>query len=282
MNCYLCKSEKNAKVKGSVRDMPNLQILKCQECGLVFLNSFDHIYDSFYEESKMLEDLTSVESWRRETESDDMRRFNSIRNEICNKDILDFGTGNGQFLKIASAIARSVVGVELDARASNFLNKEGIKCHRTLDDISRDEKFDIVFVFHVLEHLKDPIAFLIEIASKVRSGGKIILEVPNADDALISVYKSNAFSDFTYWSCHLMLFNDATLRKVIEFAGLKCKEIRQVQRYPLSNHLFWLANEKPGGHTKWEFMNDNILNESYTRILSNMKACDTIIAEISL
>ncbi len=36
--CYLCGSEKNHKRDRKVRDNPNLDILECESCGLVFLS----------------------------------------------------------------------------------------------------------------------------------------------------------------------------------------------------------------------------------------------------
>ena len=109
------------------------------------------------------------------------------------------------------------------------------------------EKWDIITMFHVLEHLPDPRKTLKELAGKLKPGGKVIVEVPNSKDALLTLYKSGPFSEFTYWSCHLFLFNAATLSAVAEQAGYRVEFIKHIQRYPVSNHLHWLAEGKPGG-----------------------------------
>ena len=53
MSCYLCKSDKFSKRTGSVRDNPDIDILECSDCGLVYLSSLEHIQDGHYEESGM-------------------------------------------------------------------------------------------------------------------------------------------------------------------------------------------------------------------------------------
>ena len=77
--------------------------------------------------------------------------------------------------------------------------------------------------------------------------GRMVIEVPSSEDVLLTLYDSEAFQRFTYWSQHLYLFNAETLRKLAEQAGLRIVSIQQYQRYPLSNHLYWLSQDKPGG-----------------------------------
>jgi len=51
-----------------VRDKPELEIFECASCGLVFLSSFDHIRDGFYESSEMHgEEMPDVQTWLKET-----------------------------------------------------------------------------------------------------------------------------------------------------------------------------------------------------------------------
>ena len=69
MNCYLCKATIFSARKGKVRDNPNLQILECNECGLVSLSDDAHISKVFYTNSGMhREELISIDTWLKETE----------------------------------------------------------------------------------------------------------------------------------------------------------------------------------------------------------------------
>jgi hypothetical protein len=134
----------------------------------------------------------------------------------------------------------------------------------------------------VLEHLPDPKATLTGLSGFLKKKGQIIIEVPSADDALLTLYKCEAFSHFTYWSCHLFLFNSRTLKKLADQARLRINYIKQVQRYPLSNHLFWLVQGKPGGHEKWSFIDSPELARVYEARLGGIGKCDTIVMSVSL
>ncbi len=57
--------------------------------------------------------------------------------------------------------------------------------------------------------------------------------------------------------------------------------MRQVQRYPLENHLYWLSQGKPGGHFRWSFMESDALNRQYGAMLANLGVADTIICGLS-
>ena len=115
-------------------------------------------------------------------------------------------------------------------------------------------------------------------ASHLNSNGRIIIEVPNSEDALLTLYDSDAFQRFTYWSQHLFLFSDVTLNKLAKQAGLRVISIKQVQRYPISNHLYWLSRNKASGHEKWSFLDNKLLSEAYESSLAAIGKCDTIIA----
>lgn len=68
------------------------------------------------------------------------------------------------------------------------------------------------------------------------------------------------------------------IRRFIEASGFSLDSISQIQRYPLSNHLYWLSNGKPGGHKIWSFIDSQELRGDYEAQLAKIKACDTLIA----
>jgi hypothetical protein len=108
----------------------------------------------------------------------------------------------------------------------------------------------------------------------------LIIEIPNSDDALLTLFKCEEFSRFTYWSNHLYLFNQQTLSALVRKAGLTLRWMKQIQRYPLSNHFYWLSHGKPGGHRQWYFLNNANLVEAYENALAAIGKCDTILAGI--
>jgi len=280
MICYLCESTSFSVRKGQVRDAPDLKILECTHCGLVTLSSFKHIQPGFYEESGMHGvDPVPMERWLKNTDWDDQRRFDMLKPLLTGKKLLDFGCGAGGFLNKAQHLADTVAGIELERRVREYWTGR-IAIHPDLE--SAKEKYDLITAFHVVEHLPDPGTMLKTLASMLARNGRMVIEVPSADDALLTLYDVDAFQRFTYWSQHLFLFNAETLRRLVGQAGLRIVAIQQHQRYPLSNHLQWLSQGKPGGHQNWSFLDTPALTDAYAATLAAMCKCDTIIAHLEM
>ena len=275
MNCYLCSANDFIKRKGQVRDNPDLKILECNCCGLVMLNSNEHIHPEHYEQSGMHGDEPiSIDSWLHETAWDDERRFDMLKTMLPNKKVLDFGCGNGGFLYLAKNLAQDVTGVELEQRISEYWKGKQTVLPN-LQSAHRD--YDLITAFHVIEHLTDPKKILKEMSECLSENGQIVVEVPSSEDALLTLFNCDSFQHFTYWSQHIFLFNEQTLRSLAKKSGLKVISIEQYQRYPLSNHLYWLSQGKPGGHNKWVFLNSSLLQDSYSAALAKIGKCDTIV-----
>ena len=283
MSCYLCKSDKYSKRTGSVRDNSNIDILECSDCGLVYLSSLNHIQDGHYEESGMHDGkVPDIDNWLKETELDDRRRYNFIREKIANKNVLDFGCGVGGFLGMAIQSARKVSGVELERALQLSFQERELNVFSNLREVQeQSEKYDIITAFHVVEHLQNPKQILGDLSQLLTENGEIIIEVPNSNDVLLTLYENESFQNFTYWSQHLFLFNKTTMVELIKQAGLKLNWIKHVQRYPLSNHLYWLAKGKPGGHQKWDFLDSGKLNAEYENQLALNGKTDTLLLGVS-
>ena len=70
-------------------------------------------------------------------------------------------------------------------------------------------------MFQVLEHVDDPIAFLAQVRRYLRPGGRLIVEVPNVDDWLLSVFSVPGYEDFDYRAPHVFYYSTRTLREVM-------------------------------------------------------------------
>lgn len=280
-NCYLCGSGEHFQRDGSVRDAPEVAILECSSCGLVFLESSRFSDPTLYEKSEMHQDEANIQDWLRQSEVDDERRFGFLSRAVVNKKLLDFGCGAGGFLQKSKLRAKYVAGIELDQNAVKYGRSQGLEIFSSLDDLN-DHIFDVITAFHVIEHLFDPIAVLNKLMERLAEGGSLFVEVPNSDDALLSLYHCKPFTHFTYWSPHLYLFNRKTLSLLFKKARCHIEFIKNIQRYPLSNHLYWLSHGKPGGHQKWgSFMDSTDLNDAYEAQLASLGITDTLIVKIT-
>ena len=225
------------------------------------------------------EEPAPIEDWLRDTEWDDQRRFDSLKALLPNKKLLDFGCGAGGFLNKARRLAASAAGIEPELRVPRYW-RDQIAIYPSVDSV--DGEYDLITAFHVVEHLSDPAAMLKALAAKLSKNGRMVVEVPSSEDALLTLYDSSAFQHFTYWSQHLFLFNAETLRRLVKKAGLHIVSIQQYQRYPLSNHLHWLSQGEPGGHQKWAFLDSPELKAAYADALAAVAKCDTLIAYLEL
>ena len=148
MNCYLCKSSNFHNVKGKVRDNPYLSILECANCKLVFLSSLRHIDDSLYKNSGMHGiDPISMESWLKDTQWDDLRRFEMVKSMLPNKQLLDFGCGAAGFLQHAQLLAAEVKGIELEDRVREYWAGK-INIVSSIEDVGGTH--DLITAFHVV------------------------------------------------------------------------------------------------------------------------------------
>ena len=291
--CPICGHEQYRTIHKGIRGKIKIQdydprvkkdvdVLKCNNCGHVWLKTFINNADGFFEESGMRDfDPPSLCEVRKDMAEEHDRYYRDTLNLISNKTLCDFGCGSGGYLDRAKAITKEYVGIEMERAMRIALVKEWGEghCFKSIDEVG---KFDVITMFHVLDHLQSPYEYFEELKKHLNEGGKIYIETPNADDALISLYDCQAFSDFTYYICHFMYYTASSIRILAEKAGFTVDYIKYRQRYPVANHLYWLKNGLPGGHEKWAFLRNNELDDAYGNTLAMCGATDTITALIGI
>jgi 2-polyprenyl-3-methyl-5-hydroxy-6-metoxy-1,4-benzoquinol methylase len=281
-NCKLCGSttfERLGKIR-TTRTILAKKILECTACSFVFLNDDSHISSNHYENSKMHDYEQTLEASRIATYVDDFRRYSMLKSEIAEKNILEVGSGNGGFLKLAKDVANSVHGIEPEIKHHDVLLLEELNINSFDFYMQQKIKFDTIFSFHVIEHVSDPFSFFMQLLELLKVNGKAYIETPNSNDALIKLYNSEAFQDFTYWDNHLVLFNNKSFEYMCsKLSNISYKSIT-VQRYGIANHLYWLSNGKPGGHKFWSFLENESINVQYKEKLSELFMNDTLFYEI--
>jgi 2-polyprenyl-3-methyl-5-hydroxy-6-metoxy-1,4-benzoquinol methylase len=208
---------------------------------------------------------------------DDLRRAILFKKYIKNKNILDFGCGWGGFLKNLRNY-RSLNGIELRKDCINYIQNNIKKINISNDINSFEQKFDVITMFHVLEHIPKQIKLLKILKSKLKKKGKIIIEVPHAEDFLILQDDLKEFKNFTFWSEHLILHTLKSLKTFLLKAGFKNIKVEYYQRYNLSNHLYWFLKRKPGGHYLYKNSISDKVNLSYCKNLKKLRQTDTLIA----
>ena len=94
--------------------------------------------------------------------------------------VLDFGCGDGTFLRRASRAGWKSFGVEASFRPEDKA-PEDYEVFNSLDAVRSRGPFDAITMWHVLEHLTDPLATVRELQGQLAPGGVFVIGVPDAD-----------------------------------------------------------------------------------------------------
>jgi 2-polyprenyl-3-methyl-5-hydroxy-6-metoxy-1,4-benzoquinol methylase len=291
--CTLCGSNKCEIIDTLIRNDINNEysMYKCLECETHFIypmpeqEKLEQYYDgtfrkevhseSYYSKGKL---DTVFNSFLPEAK----KRVVRVADELeANDDILEIGCSVGYFLFAIADKVKNVYGTEWDSSAVAYINDsiecKNLKVAKNPEDFNR--KFDKIFMFHVLEHIEQPIQFLSNLKSLLNENGKIYIEVPNADDILVKTFHCHEFMNRYYKKAHLYNFNEKGLSYVFQQAGYHY-DIDYVQRYDISNHFYWLVNGKPGGNGAYKNIFPESLNNEYVKALISAKQADTLFARI--
>ena len=242
--------------------------------GVIFIDGF-YVGNAEYESGQYREGSVSKSF---EDLSDTERRVSHFKPLYADRSVLDFGCGAGAFLRAIKSVSRHTQGVELQDSFRQELNRDGVECFSDLADCSAP---DIAFMFHVLEHLPNPLPTLATIREMMttRPMGTLVVEVPHARDFLIAHARSQDFINFTLWSQHLVLHTRQSLELLLRAAGYTNIQIYGVQRYGLANHFRWLIDGLSGGHKgPFAVMETLALSQAYEAALARMDASDTLVA----
>ena len=132
------------------------------------------------------------------------------------KTVLDVGTGGGEFAYLLQSLGHRVSGIEPNRGYADYSIKEyelSVQVGFVQDAVFPSESFDIVTIWHVLEHTEDPGAVLRLLGSWVKADGIIVVEVPNVE-ATCQAPSS------TFHEAHLYNFNVVSLRRLARKHGL--------------------------------------------------------------
>jgi 2-polyprenyl-3-methyl-5-hydroxy-6-metoxy-1,4-benzoquinol methylase len=129
---------------------------------------------------------------------------------------LDAGSSSGEFVYLLNTKGFDAQGVEANLPYADYSQAElSLSVTKApFSEFKNEKKFDIITMFHVLEHLENPIRDLSHLRDFLKPGGKLIIEVPNI------LYPNMAFSH-KWHPGHLFSFTDKTLACLIEKAGFK-------------------------------------------------------------
>ena len=253
--CPLCEGSNLCLIIEKLRFGKEADVYKCQDCGLSFVdqNSFNFPKD-FYEEQYHQTYITHVEpdALNPQVYYEKMKkavkkwadRFGKMLTggEI----VLDIGCSTGHFMDLIGNKAKKVYGHELNKKEVNFCRNilKFDVSGQPLKDRFKEKTFDYITMIYVLEHIAQPKEFLKFIKKLLKPGGKLVILVPNEQDALVNLYNIPEFKKFYYCIEHLFYYNPRTIKRLFDEVSLE-GNIEVIQEYPLTNHLNWAYRRAP-------------------------------------
>jgi len=205
--------------------------------------------------SRLLQDTENAiqeREWRRSTWYTDCL---SIAGDIDAEPerVLDIGCGTGEFLSFAEERGYDAVGVEPSKRLAEAAREKDLKVYDgTVEAFSdeHDERFDLITLFNVLEHVPNPAEVLRTARSLLIDEGVVVVKVPNDFNPLQVAAKESL--DLEQWwitaPAHIYYFDNKSLGALMEDLGFDVRE--SMADFPMSMFLLmgdnYVADDEVG------------------------------------
>lgn len=217
--CPLCQSEKSKLFdQRQFRDQKVLNRI-CEYCSLVYQSprmTADELDDFYANEYRQVyqgdEGPTQKDLFVQNGRADSLLGFLSLQS-INPKRYLDIGSSSGILLRrFQEKYNCEAIGVEPGQAYREYAQKLGLTVYPDISDLKNaaEEKFDLISMAHVLEHIPDPESYLADLRQEVLTpSGGLLIEVPN-------LYSHESFE-----IAHMTSFSAHSLRQVLQKAGYR-------------------------------------------------------------
>ena len=236
-SCPICGSESHKKhVEGKDHNVSGrlFTITECLGCGFRFTNprpKEEYIYKYYQSKDYISHSSTKKGIINKVYHLVRFYQFykkRSIIRRVSNKKtgkILDIGCGTGDFLKYMASSGWEADGVETDKGAKRVAEKKlGKKIEEKLDLINEENKYDVISMWHVLEHVYNVEDYLKKINKLLKKGGVLVVGVPNCASYDAKKYKENWVAyDLPI---HLSHFQKNNIKELAKKSSFTLKAIR--------------------------------------------------------
>jgi SAM-dependent methyltransferase len=214
--CFVCGSGRSSLLLRAANGFP---IQRCADCGVAFTDDRDappasSLYPAFDQTSSNM--LTGVRS----ALSVFLRRREAVvRSLKPSGRLLDFGCGGGAFARWMAGRGYDVVGLEPFSLDEPITSDHLTLLRAPLEDVEASlGTFDVITLWQVLEHLRNPVQVLERLRRHLRPDGVLLVSVPNLRSWQSELFRGRWFHLDP--PRHLIHFDPDTLRACLERAGL--------------------------------------------------------------
>jgi 2-polyprenyl-3-methyl-5-hydroxy-6-metoxy-1,4-benzoquinol methylase len=220
-------------------------LVRCRHCGLVYVNPRPLAQESEYEEEFFLHEYKDVYGVDYIADRDNITRLAQGRLDVIERyrqggKLLDVGCAAGFLLDEARRRGWETKGVEVSRFASEYARRE-----LNLDVLTGSleaaklpgQEFDVVILYFVLEHLRDPLGLLREISRILKPGGLLSVAVPNIAGLYFLLNRQAWIAERVRHQSHFYEFSPRTLRRILARAAMRVMALRSEGRYTRGHAL---------------------------------------------
>lgn len=218
--CNLCETREVSVIGRRGRSGKPLRTVACLACGLVWSDPRPEGVRKYYERDYRLAYKHTFEPKPKHVLRAGrvaLQRFDIVRPLLRGSArVLDVGSGGGEFAYLLSRLGHRVQGVEPNMGYARYAATQydlDITVGMIADAALGAGDFDLITIWHVLEHTEDPGAVLLQLSRALSADGRLVVEVPNVEASCQAPHN-------TFHEAHLYSFNQATLEALAAKSGL--------------------------------------------------------------
>lgn len=223
------------KVKDYFLTQEDFEILKCDQCGLLFTtpqpdpNEIGKYYqsDSYY--SHQQNKTGFIPRVYERVKSVNLKNKASMAiSDLKSGNLLDIGCGVGDFLCQVKKLGWNVMGIEPSDDAKKIAKERlGFTPLSPLEyDQIPDQSFDVITMWHVLEHVSDLNFQMKELVRLLKPGGRLIIALPNYKSFDCCYYKEK----WAAWDVprHLNHFSPECIQSIVSTVGFQYLDTKKL------------------------------------------------------
>jgi SAM-dependent methyltransferase len=227
--CVVCTS---SRFERSRSGSEGHQVLICDHCGLGITSpvpSRHELDDLYARHAYRAHDRRFVRAVEWLVRAARRARFARVKRRAAGRRLLDIGCARGLMLAAARDEGWEVVGLELNAETAHHAHKVlglDVRAVDIRDAGFSDASFDVVTLWHVLEHLPQPVEVLREAHRVLEPGGLLVVALPNLASLQARLGGRHWFHlDLPF---HLFHFPLHSLTMALESTGFSVAEVRHL------------------------------------------------------
>jgi SAM-dependent methyltransferase len=218
--CCLC-GKGEAK---SIKKESSWNMLQCTACSHVYLYPTpDEAFLKKHYQSYLPANQKQILRWKFMMSGVFVKSLASLDKLYKHKrgKLFDIGCGHGFFLEMAKKEGWDVYGLDLCQQATEYAKLRGFNVVNVslFEKNYKDNEFDVITMFYVLEHLPNPVKYLQEIYRILKPGGLLLLRVPHTTP-VVRILKVLRIPNKLYDTpSHISDFSPATTKTILRNQG---------------------------------------------------------------